>query len=134
MAEWPKDTSFKAFQERWTLEGEPLWRGVFEMHKDKMQIKNANVAIANLEKIFSATFKLANSKGLQAMSLRDLSKETGISMGGLYAYIESKDDLASVIEGVQRQYIDKVIGGLTDENLEPIDCLRAIIFGEIYMM
>ena len=107
---------------------------VFEMHKDKMQIKNANVAIANLEKIFTATFKLANSKGLQAMSLRDLSKETGISMGGLYAYIESKDDLASVIEGVQRQYIDKVIGGLTDENLEPIDCLRAIIFGEIYMM
>ena len=134
MAEWPKDTSFKAFRERWTLEGEPLWRAVFEMHKDKMQIKNANVAIANLEKIFTATFKLANSKGLQAMSLRDLSKETGISMGGLYAYIESKDDLASVIEGVQRQYIDKVIGGLTDENLEPIDRLRAIIFGEIYMM
>ena len=134
MAEWPKDTSFVAFRERWTLEGEPLWRAVFEMHKDKMQIKNANVAIANLEKIFTATFKLANSKGLQAMSLRDLSKETGISMGGLYAYIESKDDLASVIEGVQRQYIDKVIGGLTDENLEPIDCLRAIIFGEIYMM
>ena len=62
MAEWPKDTSFKAFQERWTLEGERLWRGVFELHKDKMQIKNANVAIANLEKIFTATFKLANSK------------------------------------------------------------------------
>ena len=55
-------------------------------------------------------------------------------MGGLYAYIGSKDDLASVIEGVQRQYIDQVIGGLADSNLEPIDCLRAIIFGEIYMM
>ena len=134
MAAWPKDTSFRAFRERWSLEGEPLWRSVFEMHKDKMQIKNASVAIANLEKIFTATFKLANSKGLQAMSLRDLSKETGISMGGLYAYIGSKNDLASVIEGVQRQYIDQVIGGLTDSNLEPIDCLRAIIFGEIYMM
>ena len=134
MAAWPKDTSFRAFRERWSLEGEPLWRSVFEMHKDKMQIKNASVAIANLEKIFTATFKLANSQGLQAMSLRDLSKETGISMGGLYAYIGSKNDLASVIEGVQRQYIDQVIGGLTDSNLEPIDCLRAIIFGEIYMM
>ena len=134
MAAWPKDTSFRAFRERWSLEGEPLWRSVFEMHKDKMQIKNASVAIANLEKIFTATFKLANSKGLQAMSLRDLSKETGISMGGLYAYIGSKNDLASVIEGVQRQYIDQVIGGLTDSNLEPIDCLCAIIFGEIYMM
>ncbi|NKB32086.1 MAG: TetR family transcriptional regulator [Pseudomonadales bacterium] len=134
MAVWPKDTSFEAFRERWTLEGEPLWRSVFEMHKDKMQIKNANVAITNLEKIFTATFQLANNKGFQAMSLRDLSKETGISMGGLYAYIGSKEDLASVIEGVQRKYIDQVIGGLSEEILEPVDCLRAIIFGEIYMM
>ena len=134
MADWPQDISFDAFRARWTLEGEPLWRSVFEMHKDKMQIKNANVAISNLEKIFTATFQLANSKGFQAMSLRDLSKETGISMGGLYAYIGSKNDLASVIEGVQRKYIDQVIGGLAEENLAPIDCLRAIIFGEIFMM
>lgn len=134
MAEWPNDTSIAAFRECWTLEGEPLWKSVFEMHRDKMQIKNANVAITNLEKIFTVTFRLANSKGFQAMSLRDLSSETGISMGGLYAYIGSKNDLASVIEGVQRQYIDQVIGGLTVEDLEPIACLRAIIFGEIYMM
>lgn len=134
MAGWPQNTSFDAFKSRWILEGEPLWRSVFEMHKEKMQIKNVSVAIANLEKIFTAAFQLANSKGFQAMSLRDLSKETGISMGGLYAYIGSKNDLASVIEGVQRQYIDQVIGGLAAENLEPIDCLRAIIFGEIFMM
>ena len=134
MAAWPKDTSIDAFRERWTLEGEPLWRSVYEMHRDKIQIKNANVAISNLEKIFTATFKLANSKGFQAMSLRDLSRETGISMGGLYAYIGSKNDIASVIEGIQRKYIDQVIGGLAAEDLEPECSLRAIIFGEIYMM
>ena len=134
MAQWPQDTSFDAFRSKWILEGEPLWNSVFEMHQEKMQIKNPKIAIPNLEKIFTATFRLANSKGFQTMSLRDLSKETGISMGGLYAYIGSKDDLASVIEGVQRKYIEQVIGGLTAEDLEPIDCLRAIIFGEIYMM
>jgi AcrR family transcriptional regulator len=134
MAEWPHDTSIEAFRNKWVLEGEPLWRSVFEMHKDKMQIKNPKVAITNLEKILSATFRLANSKGFQAMSLRDLSKETGISMGGLYAYIGSKNDLASVIEGVQRKYIDQIIGGLSGEDLEPVNCLRAIIFGEIYMI
>ena len=37
---WPHDISIKAFQEKWILEGEPLWKGVFEMHKEKMQIKN----------------------------------------------------------------------------------------------
>ena len=134
MTEWPENTSFEAFKKKWDLQGEALWLNVFEMHRDKMQIKNAEAAISNLEKIFTATFELSNKKGFQAMSLRDLSRETGISMGGLYAYIGSKNDLASVIEGVQRKYIDKVIGSLVRDNLEPVACLRAIIFGEIFMM
>lgn len=134
MASWPSQINIDSFRESWALEGEPFWHSVFEMHKDKMQIKNPNVAVINLEKIFTATFDLANTKGFQAMSLRDLSRETGISMGGLYAYIGSKNDLASVIEGVLRKYIDQVIGGLASENLAPIDFLRAIVFGEIYMM
>ena len=134
MPSWPYEISIESFSDSWALTGEPFWRSVFEMHKDKMQIKNPNVAIVNLEKIFTATFRLANTKGFQAMSLRDLSRETGISMGGLYAYIGSKNDLASVIEGVLRKYIDQVIGGLANENLEPVDFLRAIVFGEIYMM
>lgn len=134
MATWPYEISMEAFRNKWVLEGDAFWRSVFEMHKDKMQIKNPKVAVVNLEKIFTATFRLANSKGFQAMSLRDLSRETGISMGGLYAYIGSKNDLACVIQDVQRKYIDQVIGGLVRENLEPVDCLRAIVYGEIYMM
>lgn len=134
MADWPTETTLSAFRKAWALEGEPFWTSVFEMHKDKIQIKNPRVAIGNLEKIFSATFKLANSKGFQAMSLRDLSRETGISMGGLYAYIGSKNDLASVIEGVLRQYIDQVIGELMNQDLEPVARLRAIIYGELFMM
>lgn len=133
MTNWPVDTSMEAFRRAWVLEGEEFWTSVFVMHQDKMQIKNPKIAIGNLEKIFTATFRLANSKGFQAMSLRDLSRETGISMGGLYAYIGSKNDLASVIEGVLRNYIDRVIGSLTNEDLGPVARLRAIIFGEIYM-
>ncbi|MEQ8314191.1 MAG: TetR/AcrR family transcriptional regulator [Gammaproteobacteria bacterium] len=134
MADWPTETTLAAFRRAWKLEGEPFWTSVFDMHKDKIQIKNPKVAIGNLEKIFSATFKLANGKGFQAMSLRDLSRETGISMGGLYAYIGSKNDLASVIEGVLRQYIDQVIGELVNQDLEPVERLRAIVYGEIFMM
>lgn len=134
MTKWPANTDMDAFQQAWELEGEQFWHTVFEMHRDKMQIKNPKVAIGNLEKIFTATFSLANSKGFQAMSLRDLSRETGISMGGLYAYIGSKNDLASVIEGVLRHYIDKVVGSLARENLLPKQRLKAIVYGEIYMM
>lgn len=134
MAVWPIEISAQTFDEAWSFEGEAFWRSVFEMHKHKMEIKNPKIAIGNLEKIFSATFALANSKGFQAMSLRDLSRETGISMGGLYAYIGSKNDLASVIEGVLRNTIDQIIGGLADHQLEPLQSLRAIVYGEIFAM
>ena len=99
-----------------------------------MQIKNPRVAIVNLEKIFTATFALTTEKGFQAMSLRDLSSEAQISMGGLYSYIGSKEDLASVIDGVLRSCIDKVVAGLNSANLEPVDFLRTLIFSEIYMV
>ncbi len=134
MAAWPIEISMESFNEAWSLEGETFWRSVFEMHRDKMEIKNPNIAIGNLEKIFTATFNLANTKGFQAMSLRDLSRETGISMGGLYAYIGSKNDLASVIEGVLRSTIDQIIGGLSAHDLEPLQSLRAIVYGEIFAM
>ncbi|MFT4672081.1 MAG: AcrR family transcriptional regulator [Pseudohongiellaceae bacterium] len=134
MAVWPHEISIQAFKASYDLQGETFWLSVFNAHKGKMQIKNPNVAVVNLQKIFSATFKLANAKGFQAMSLRDLSRETEISMGGLYAYIGSKNDLASVIEGVLRTTIDQVIGSLRQQNLEPVDRLRAIVYGEIYAM
>lgn len=123
----------QAFREAWQLEGPPVWKTVFEMHREKMQIKNEKIAVANLENIFTSTFKLTGEKGFQAMSLRDLSRETGISMGGLYAYIGSKDELASVIEDVLRHYIQKVLGSLAVCRLTPVQHLRAIIHGEAYM-
>ena len=134
MTAWPVEISMESFNEAWVLEGETFWRSVFEMHKHKMEIKNPKIAIGNLEKIFSATFILANAKGFQAMSLRDLSRETGISMGGLYAYIGSKNDLASLIEGVLRNTIEQIVGGLNAHGLEPVQCIRAIVYGEIFAM
>ncbi len=130
---WPKEISMEAFRQAWQLEGPPVWETVFRMHSDKMQIKNLNVAVANLENIFNTTFRLASEKGFQAMSLRDLSRETGISMGGLYSYIHSKDELASVIESVLRHYILEVLGSLATHDLDPVSQLKAFIYGETYM-
>jgi len=50
MAKWPQEISIEAFRKTWTLEGEPFWQSVFQIHKDKMQIKNPKVAAVNLEK------------------------------------------------------------------------------------
>lgn len=131
--DWPYNTSQEAFRRAWTLEGKALWQRVYEVHGDRMQIKTVGPALRNLEKIFNCTFRLANTKGFQAMSLRDLSRETGISMGGLYAYIGSKHDLASAIEAVLRHVIDEVMSDLFRHPLDPYDRLKAIVYGDIYM-
>ena len=133
LQKWPYEISQSAFRDAWVLEGESLWTTVFEMHQKRMQIKNINIALPNLEKIFTATFRLANSKGFQAMSLRDLSRETNISMGGIYSYIGSKNELASVIEEVLRHYVDQVVVSLSELALHPVHQLKAIIYGDLYM-
>lgn len=133
MDQWPHDISVNAFRKTWVLEGESLWRRVFDIHRDKMQIKNPQIALGNLEKIFTCTFQLANTKGFQAMSLRDLSRDTGISMGGLYAYIGSKDDLAGAIAQVLRSTLDAVLSDQPVLSLPPVQRLQAIVFGDLYM-
>jgi len=132
-AEWPHNTSLKAFKQAWVLEGEPLWERVFAVHHERMQIKNGKTALRNLQKIFTCTFRLANSQGFHSMSLRDLSRETQISMGGLYAYIGSKSDLASAIEAVVRQSIDDVMSDIHSHQLSPYEHLRAVLFADLYM-
>lgn len=130
---WPLDTSLEAFREAWELEGEPLWQRVFDVHHERMQIKNGKTAVKNLQKIFDCTFRLANSQGFHSMSLRDLSRETGISMGGLYAYIGSKSDLASAIESVVRSTIDDVLSAIHAYQLSPYQHLKAVIHADLYM-
>lgn len=132
-AAWPHDTSMEAFRQVWVLEGEPLWERVFSVHHQRMQIKNGKTALKNLQKIFTCTFRLANSQGFHSMSLRDLSRETEISMGGLYAYIGSKSDLASAIEAVVRQTIDDVMSHLGEHNLDPYQRLKAVLHADLYM-
>ncbi|MDP3515904.1 MAG: TetR/AcrR family transcriptional regulator [Pseudohongiella sp.] len=130
---WPHNTGMDAFKRAWLLEGEPLWERVFAVHHERMQIKNGKTALKNLQKIFTCTFRLANSQGFHSMSLRDLSRETEISMGGLYAYIGSKSDLAAAIAAVVRQTIDDVLSDLTLHNLDPYQRLKALIYADLYM-
>lgn len=96
---WPNNLSFSAFQEHFPIRQDSIFREVFYTFRDQIKVQKEDAAIRNLETIFAATFKLANSHGFDAMSLRDLGRETGISMGGLYNYISSKDELAQMIEG-----------------------------------
>lgn len=75
---------------------------MFERNAERIKVKKPHVAVPNLVKIVEAFLELAVRQGFHATSLRDLAAASGMSMGGLYAYIDSKDTLlVMVLEEVE---------------------------------
>ncbi len=79
------------------LTTEALCRYMLERHRDTISVQKPEFALRKLNVIVAAALELSNSKGFQAMSLRDLSRASGVSMGGLYAYFDSKTTLLNMI-------------------------------------
>ncbi len=124
--------NFQQFQEMTPLDGENIWTYLLDRNAERITVKRRKPALENLEKIFNATFKLANEVGFRAMNLRDLCGETGLSMGGLYGYISSKDQLAEMIEDVVRHATHEM-PLLFAELRDPLDRIEALIRASIYV-
>ena len=95
-------SSFESFVHSFPLQGEQLYATLFERHTELVQTQKLKVAVTNLEKIFSTTFAISSVSGFDKMSLRDLSKRTGMSMGGIYSCISKKEDIALMVADIVR--------------------------------
>lgn len=105
---------------------------ITENRKD-IRVKKEKTVTKNLQRIFEATLKIGNKKGFQAMSMRDLSDETGLSMGALYAYFTSKENLLVMLQRNGRDRFQKILEECIDEESKPLDNLRKLIRTHIYM-
>jgi AcrR family transcriptional regulator len=123
---------FDQFQTMTPLNGETIWSYLVDRHAARIGVKRRKPALENMEKIFGATFRLANEVGFRAMSLRDLCRETGLSMGGLYGYIEGKDQLAEMIEDVVRQTTFE-LPRMFAHIEPPLERLESLVRGTIYL-
>jgi len=95
-------SSLESFIESFPLQGDFLYATVFHRNSEIIQTQKAHLAIANLEKILTATFEVSATSGFDRMSLRDLSRQTGMSMGAIYSCINKKEDIAIMIADVVR--------------------------------
>lgn len=73
------------------------------------RIKKEKTAVKNLDNIFGAVLKISNKKGFKSMSMRDLSQECGLSMGALYNYFSSKDELLEMLQHQRRSITGKIL-------------------------
>ena len=109
-----------------------VWEILLDRNSERIGVKRREVALENLQKIILATFRLANTVGFRAMTLRDLCRETGLSMGGLYGYIENKDQLAGMIEDLVR-HVTELLPGWFKHITQPLDEMECILRAHIFL-
>jgi AcrR family transcriptional regulator len=67
------------------------------------------------------------------MSLRDLSKKTGLSLGALYAYFSSKEKLLDIIMSQGWQIFDKTLTRQIATETDPRERLRTAIRTHLFL-
>ena len=121
------------FQEKTSLSKYDLCREVYRENRNSIRVKKENIVLKNLERIFSATLRISNRKGFQAMSMRDLSRETNLSMGALYSYFVSKEELLAMLQNQRRTVTKRILDERIVQESKPVAKLRAAILTHLYL-
>jgi AcrR family transcriptional regulator len=112
---------------------ERICRDIYQNNRDVIKIKKEDVAVRNLAVILKATLKLSFSRGFHAMSTRDLSRETGISMGALYSSIGGKEDLLNMFHKEGNRLIGDIMLRRTNSFSAPDEKLQAAVRTHLYL-
>ena len=125
--------TFQKFREIHGITMEDLCRKIFSENRESIKIKKEETAVRNLMTIFSATLDLAVEKGFNAMTLRDLSQKSELSMGCLYSYFSSKEELLDLIQTQGRIAGMKILSAAVEETLEPAQKLRTAVRSHLFL-
>lgn len=125
--------SYKEFVQDVDFSVEKMCRRYFRENRDRIQIKKEETAVKNMVLIINAALKLSLVKGFQEMSLRDLSGESGLSMGALYSYINSKDELLSMIHDTGQRAVIEFLEKGTESAGDPLERLKSAVRTHLYM-
>ncbi|MFZ1428681.1 MAG: TetR/AcrR family transcriptional regulator [Geminicoccaceae bacterium] len=124
---------FRAFVAEFEDENKATWQHIYDRHQETIKVKKAKFAVPNLQSIITTTISISNRSSFHSMSLRDLSREAGISMGALYSYIESKEHLLAMILGQVLHLVETVLGGPVDDRADPKERLRRLLRRHIFL-
>lgn len=125
--------NYKAFKRLYGVSPQDISKEVYQNNQDTIRIKKEKTAVNNLEKIFDAVFYIAYKKGFQAMSMRDLSQRTGMSLGSLYAYFKGKKNLLDIIQTQGWAIIKKDLDHVAESQEPPRKRLKAVIKAHVFL-
>ena len=125
--------NYQEFQQKYQSLAPNNSKETLDEHRKEIRIKKEKTVVKNLERIFAATLKIGNDKGFHAMSMRDLSEETGLSMGALYAYFNSKENLLVMLQRNGRNNFQTFLSNCVSEDLGPRENLRMVLKTHLFM-
>ena len=125
--------TFDEFKQMALISMEEICLEIFRENPSSIKIKKQAVAVKNLARIFDTALALANEKGFQSMSLRDLSRTSKMSMGALYSYFTSKEELLEMLQNQGRRLTRKVLSSQIDVSAGPAEMLRMAIRTHLYL-
>ena len=85
------------------------------------------------QQIVDESIKLIDSKGIQGFTIKNLSKEIGISEPAIYRHFESKFEILSTILDSFKQNLIQNQKIFTDINIDPLERL-SIFFNKVFEM
>ena len=130
MADLP--ITIQEFKSRENISLENICRNIVTNNQKRIKIKKEHLAVQNMLRITNAVITLSQKKGFHAMSLRDLSHETGLSMGALYNYFSSKEELLQMIYEQGKISVFQIMeSNAIDEN--PEQKLHQAICSHLYL-
>ncbi|MDY7226572.1 TetR/AcrR family transcriptional regulator [Hyalangium rubrum] len=105
----PPLTQDDAFAREHGLTLKELCERLYHRHRDRMEVKKPRTAVANLTRVLTATLRMSERHSFHEMSMRDLSRASGLSIGALYSSIRDKDTLLEMVLDVVSDAVDRVL-------------------------
>lgn len=109
------------------MPSETLCRSILEANAATISVRKEALAVRRLQTILGAALRLSAERGFHAMSLRALSQEAGVSMGGLYAYFDSKSTLLRMILQAVTRAVEETLAqppeGIAEDPVAHLDWL-----------
>ncbi len=125
--------AFAPFKKQVEIFRKEILREIIFSHAQAIKVKKEERVVSNLGKIFDATLSISNRKGFHAMSLRDLSAGSGLSMGALYSYFSSKDELMVMIQEQGQFLAIRVLDRMIDRDAPSQVRLENAITAHVYL-
>lgn len=94
-------------------------------------VRNRELIEQRHEQIFKAASRIFISRGYHRATVREIAEESGLSLGSLYSYIRTKEDILYLVfdklTTTLRENIRKAIDGIED----PVEQMRAALRADI---